>query len=281
MRFHITIMRPEGWHFAHCFDEVAETLVYGLRALGYEVSYKANGTVKGVQNIVLGAHLCDGAIQLPEGTILYNLEQIGAGAPIAPELAARFPVWDFSERNLAHWKAHGIAAQHVPIGYVPQLSRFRPLQTQAIDVLFYGSMSQRRSAIIGELQKHAAFNVVTYQGFGRARDEFIARAKVVLNMHFYDKPHLFEWPRVSYLLTNRKCVVSETSEDDPPALEGGLCVVPYAALAEACRTLVADRATRYGFEALGFLKFSKLTETAILRRALAGNSQTTALPSGQ
>jgi hypothetical protein len=281
MRFHITIMRPAGWYWAHCFDEVAETLVYGLRALGYEVSYKANGTVRGVQNIVLGAHLCDGAIQLPEGTILYNLEQIGGGAPIPPELAARFPVWDFSERNLAHWKAHGIDAVHVPIGYVPQLSRFHPLQTQDIDVLFYGSPSTRRDVVIGRLKEYAAYNVVSYQGFSRARDEFIARAKVVLNMHFYDKPHLFEWVRVSYLLANRKAVVSETSEDDPPALAGGLRIVPYAELVNACRALVADRVTRYQLEQAGFEAFRKLPETAILRRALAGNSQTTALPSGQ
>jgi hypothetical protein len=281
MRFHLTITRPAGWHFAHCFDEIAETLVHGLRALGHEVSFQANGVVSGAQNIILGAHLCAPDMQLPEGTILYNLEQIGGGAPIPPELAGRFPIWDFSERNLARWKEHGIEAVHVPIGFVPQLCRFRPSATQDIDVLFYGSLSQRREVILGELRQWAAFNVVAYQGFGSARDEQIARAKVVLNMHYYDKPHLFEWPRVSYLLANKKAVVSETSEDDPPALAGGLRIVPHRGLVAACRELVADRASRYKLEQAGYEAFRKIPETDILRRALAGLAQPPALQAGQ
>jgi hypothetical protein len=40
------------------------------------------------------------------------------------------------------------------------------------------------------------------------RDRLIARAKVVLNMHYYDA-RVFEIVRVSYLLSNEKAVVAE------------------------------------------------------------------------
>jgi hypothetical protein len=47
MRFHITIMRPEGpgRFYSQAFHEVAETHAYGLVPLGHQVSYKANGSI--------------------------------------------------------------------------------------------------------------------------------------------------------------------------------------------------------------------------------------------
>jgi len=272
MRFHLTIMRPPGWWFSHCFDEVAETLIFGLRALGHECSYSANAVVSGAQNILMGPHLCDPALQLPEGTILYNLEQIGNGQPgavVPGELTERFPIWDYSARNIARWQEQGIEARYVPVGYVPELTRIHPIATQDTDVLFYGSLNVRRAVVLGELQKAADFKVVAYQGFGRARDEVISRAKVVLNMHFYETPQLFEWVRVSYLLANHKAVVSEVSDDDPPALAAGLRIVPHAELADACRALAADRLGRACLEQAGFAAFSQLRERDILEQALS------------
>lgn len=46
---------------------------------------------------------------------------------------------------------------------------------------------------------------------GDERDQYIARAKVVLNMHRFQETKVFEIARVSYLLANRKAVVSEIS----------------------------------------------------------------------
>ncbi len=53
----------------------------------------------------------------------------------------------------------------------------------------------------------SAFRIET-RTHGRARDELISRAKVVLNVHFYPTA-IFEIVRVSYLLANRKAVVGE------------------------------------------------------------------------
>ena len=127
-------------------------------------------------------------------------------------------MWDYSLHNIDKWKTYwetmncAYAPVHVPLGYVPELTRIRPAPIQDIDVLFYGSLNDRRSAIIKALCDAGA-NVHTVFGvYGKGRDELIARSKVVLNLHFYEQK-LFEIVRVSYLLANSKAVVTECSSD--------------------------------------------------------------------
>ena len=81
--------------------------------------------------------------------------------------------------------------------------------------------------------------------YGEARDQFIARSKVVLNLHYYDSK-VFEIVRVSYLLSNFKAVVAEcgTGTSIDPDLLQALRAVPYDGLVEACVALVQDETAR-------------------------------------
>src|SRR2546423_15432103 len=176
--------------------------------------------VDGAINIVLGGHLLNDASisHLPPRMIFYNFEQVhGASQWIKPlyvDLIRRFPVWDYSERNIRMWKRYCPEANivHVPLGYVPELSRIPSVDEEDIDVLFYGIINERRAKMLNELQE-AGFSVVAVTGkFGVERDALIARAKVVLNIHFFETK-IFELARVSYLLSNRKAVVSEMDAD--------------------------------------------------------------------
>src|SRR5580658_4511667 len=68
---------------------------------------------------------------------------------------------------------------HVPLGYVPELRRIQASKVQNIDVLFYGSLNERRSRILQALKDsgvkvHSAFGV-----YGKERDALIARSKIV------------------------------------------------------------------------------------------------------
>ena len=76
--FRIVIVAPENYRHSAAFNELAETLLYGLQALGYRASLAVNALESGAVNILFGAHLlsaqaCDG---LPADTIIYNTEQI-------------------------------------------------------------------------------------------------------------------------------------------------------------------------------------------------------------
>lgn len=270
MRFHILIMRHEDktvrFH-VQAFHEVVESLAYGLSALGHDVSFKSNVFLPEAQNIVLGAQFADPKTEFPAGTVLYNLEQLGGNDLhlISPDLIRRYHIWDYSPANLPFWKQRGIDPQVVQLGYVPQLTRIKPEPFQPIDVLFYGAISPRRKSVIKEILEIPNLKFHWGVGFGKERDPLIAQSKVVLNVHYYDKPQLFEQVRCAYLFANRKCVVSEESEDYPPALAGACRVVPYDQLSQACHELVKNVDERLRYQQRGYELFSKQREQDILR----------------
>jgi hypothetical protein len=68
--------------------------------------------------------------------------------------------------------------------------------------------------------------------YGKERDEYIGRSKILLNIHYYTTM-IFEAVRVSYLLNNRCCVVSEESSVYPYA-GVNIPLVAYDSLAEKC-----------------------------------------------
>lgn len=104
--------------------------------------------------------------------------------------------------------------------------------------------------------------------YGDSRDGAIARAKVVLNLHFYES-RIFEIVRVSYLTANGVAVVTEDSVDIPEDLRRGLAIVPYGALVEACRGIVDSPERRRELERTGFACFSQRREEEILRAVIA------------
>lgn len=274
----IVIISPPGNVHAEAFRELAETLHHGFESLGIPSRIVQNAFDPGGPNLVLGWHLLEPGAEsaLPRRTILYNLEQMDEGnRPFRDRLVAlsrRFEVWDYSPRNIGVLQAAGMAARPllVPVGFVPQLARIDPLLPKDIDVLFYGSVNDRRGRVLGDLKArgldvHAVFGV-----YGQARDALIARAKVVLNLHYYDS-NIFEMVRVSYLLSNRKAVVAEqsaTTEVDP-AFREAMVLAPYDALVQATVDLVGDAAARNRVAGRGFEVMSSLPEAGFLRKALA------------
>ncbi|HET9059462.1 MAG TPA: hypothetical protein VFN61_06035 [Acidimicrobiales bacterium] len=285
--FQVVVVQPDGYTHAAAFAEVTETVACGLRSLGAQVTVAVNRiVVPGPPPIVFGANLLEPheVPMLPEGTIIYNLEQIASSSgwctPHYLEALRRHAVWDYSARNIAALHDAGIGGAegshvvHVPIGYVPELSRIPQAGEQDIDVLFYGSVNERRQKALDALRAsglrtHVAFNV-----YGAHRDELISRSKVVLNVHYYDTS-IFELVRVSYLLANRKAVVAEYHEgteiDDD--IRGGVCLAAYDDLVAACQGLVADGARRRQLEDEGYRRMAARDERMYLSDALAATSR--------
>ena len=163
----------------------------------------------------------------------------------------------------------GIRAAHCGIGYAPELTRIAPAP-EDIDVLFVGSVNERRLIVLKQLAEQGINVDARFNLYGSERDAFVARAKIILNVHFYDA-RLFEIVRVSYLLANQKCVVSETGSDT--AFENqfgsGIAFAPYAALAETCMRLLQNPAARRAVAEAGFDRFKAMPQTEYLQRALA------------
>lgn len=274
-KFQVTLIRPQGYLHTEAFREIAETLQFGLRSLGHVATIAENVVDRNATNLFLGAHLLppQDARLIPSGSIIYNLEQLG-GPQLPPgyyELARQHQIWDYDPRNIEKWKSLGCVRNpvHVPIGYVPELTRIAAAPAQDIDVLFYGSLNQRRNRILNALKDlgikvHAVFGV-----YGRERDELIARSKIVLNVHFYEAK-VFEIVRVSYLLANSKAVVTECSPDTAmePGLKDCILPLPYERLVEGCRALLQNDDERRKLQTRGFHWFSQRKESDILSNAL-------------
>ena len=277
-QYQIVVVRPENFIYVESWREAIDALRIGFEEIGMVAPVVENRIAPGAIPIVFGAHHLTPEMEdkLPANTIIYNLEQLLPGYPWhSPRylaLLSRFSVWDFHQRNIEQLRCEGLnfSARHVPVGYVPQMSSIVP-GTEDVDVLFYGLLTERRQAVLKKLAAHG-LNVIALRGvFGAERDAWIARSKVVINLH-QKATGYFEALRVLHLMANRKAVVTECAapgEIDHRLLPG-LCAVPYDQLADACLQLVQDEQRRCSLAeaALYAARHPELRMSTILRTAL-------------
>ncbi|MFI4887663.1 MAG: hypothetical protein ACHP7B_02835 [Burkholderiales bacterium] len=269
------ITRSPGVPHAASVAEFAETLLHAFHALGHEAGL-VTGRYGSGTNVVLSTTLTREALpDPPPRTIVFNMEQFDARSPWFTErvrtILRECVVWDYNDRNLRNLQAAGLAlcGFHVPVGYVPEMARIEPAAVQDIDVLFYGSINARRAAVLQNLANRQLKIVRAFNVYGAKRDALIARAKVVLNVHYYEVK-VFEIVRVSYLWTNRKAVVTEEcpESDIEPDLREGLAIARYDELPEVVEHLVRDDALRRALEDRGFEAFRRHPQAPSLARAL-------------
>lgn len=295
-KFNITAFGAGG-----AFRECMMFCYYGIKSLGYETTWLDGEIDPEAINIVFGSgstpwHTL--SAQAPH-IIIYNMEQVSPEVPWFDltyfNQLMNTQVWDYNLRNIASLKAAGVPhIQYVPLGYCPELSEIAnpELETtspieQDIDVLFYGSISPRRKRTLDAIRARG-LNVVSTENFqmlGTDRSAFIARAKVVLNIHYYETVGIFEIVRVSYLLANRKAVVSELSPhtDIDPDIKDAIVSGTLEELPELCWQLVQDHDRRIAIERRGFEIFSQRQVNNILKPAveqyIAGLHSPNVLPS--
>jgi hypothetical protein len=146
------------------------------------------------------------------------------------DLLKNYEVWDYNKSNVNFLHRRlGKRVSLLRFGYAPFLETVPSNVPQDIDVLFYGSMCPRRWNIERDLRKQGINAIFrSFNLWGTERDSLIARAKIVLNIHFHSSC-LFEYSRVLPLLSNRKFVISEFSsdQDEYKFLEGGLVICNY------------------------------------------------------
>lgn len=259
-------------HFSHSMAwwELGELICYSLRELGFQVNIQHRKMESDCQNIILGAFILESEFikKVPPNSIFFNTEQLYLDDQklMWPsdiyEWARNFETWDYSDRNIEKFLQHGITGvKKLGLGYQKELNRIDSSGNQDIDVLFYGSIGERRNKIINDLRAEGLNVKAVFGLYGKERDDLIARSKVILNFHHYNS-HIFEIVRVFYLLTNSKAVVGEVSEStiiDKIFLD---CIkaAPYDGLVNACKRLVNDKSERHLLESKGFDLFSKIPQ---------------------
>lgn len=266
-KLYVWVVRPDDYPHSQCFAEVAESI---SKSLDIPVWWAYPPKHMNARAIVLGAHLLPPMFVLPHNSIIYNLEVVGDHLMI-PYLdhMRNATVWDYSLQNIERLKEYGIEAKHCPIGYHPCLEKIQDNPSKDIDVLFYGSVNQRREKIYRDLAEAGVKVQWAFNFYGKERDDLIARSRIVLNMHYYeDAP--FEIVRCSYLFSNKIPVVSEMGSDwtsEYPFM-GGVYFSPYDDLVGNCIKMIRSQDMRDGFAEKGYDLFTKTSMEANVRAVL-------------
>jgi SAM-dependent methyltransferase len=220
---HLSICQPLGSvHWLGLLDQ-ARYFRWQFRRLGAHVTIAKNRLRHGAINLVFGAHDgFDPAHAARHTCIFVNLEQLGEGgravSPNYLRLLGRSAVIDYDLLNAPAYAADPADVQVAPILYAPYLEQadLLPLEQRPIDLLFIGSMNERRRAWIDRIEATgrsvAMFDAPMY---GADRDRYIVQAKAVLNTHFYGSCR-FEQARVSHCLSLGTPVISERTAQTRP-----------------------------------------------------------------
>jgi hypothetical protein len=269
--FNIVFIQPSGFPHGGVYLDLARLLQFSLESLGHEVEVNFNLFSPNRINIVLGYHMLAN-VELLRGLrwIPYQLEQLDVHNDTHTRywlkiLAEAKEIWDFDPGNIAYLRSRGIeAVSHVPIGFHPSMRTIVPVEPE-IDVLHYGSVSDRREPIFASLLKRCDFKAV-FGTYGAYRDDLISRSKIVLNLHQFDDGAPFEQVRVSFLLNNAVCVVCEDANYNPYAEI--LPTVAYDRLVDRCLELLADESGRRQMADDAGRRFSQMPMTEILSAEL-------------
>ena len=218
----ICIIKPNNYIHSLAYLEIAELLHYSVLELNKnsKISYNFIDINPKVKNIIFGAHLLNDDMinSIPSNTIIFNTEQIESINEIWKRrillLASKGIIfWDYSNHNLDLLLTKlNVKGRLFEIGFQKNLQRIKMNDNKEVDVLFYGSLNNRREKIINNLLKKNVKVKCLFGVYGKDRDDWIGKSKIVLNLHYYESK-IFEIVRIFYLLINAIPIVSEVDEN--------------------------------------------------------------------
>jgi len=280
----LVIIKPDGFSVLNSMSDLIDSLFYSFKRLGIEIDIAENEVILDGVNIIFFSFFVGDYKNIPINSIIFNSEQITDDSKIIPisfyEQFKHFIVWDYSKKNIEKLKnIPGNNITFFKIGHTPEITRIQTEVVKDIDVLFYGAINSRRQLILDELI-HSGYKVVILKNsYGLERDKYIARSKIVLNIHYYESK-ILEIVRLSYLLSNKICIVSEvdneTEIDDE--LKEIICGIPYNQIVYTCIDLINDESKRKNFEIKGCEYFSKIDQSYILHDLISESSYIPRLP---
>lgn len=275
-KFSVVILQRETNPHVQCFEEVARSLASCLRELGHETVEVGQGG----RLIMFGANNgipVDSKFPIPDDSIVFNTEQMTFfGGRVQTQMQnfdtwKKHVIWDYSQENARRLREAGAKhVVHCPIGYHSRMTSIEPAAEEDIDVLFYGSVNPRRREVLQALQDAGIDVKVFFGAYGKERDDIIARSKIVLNIHAMDEA-IWEIFRVSHLLANKKCVVSEDGGKDEQLetfARKATVYRPIGGIVSACKWLLADAPARRAYARDGLEVFKETSFRDSIRNAL-------------
>jgi SAM-dependent methyltransferase len=221
---HLCIVQPAGYVHSLGFLDQARYLRWQFRRMGAEITLAKNRLRHDAVNIIFGAHLgFDAGLCARHTCVFMNLEQLGEGGATLPpaylDLLGRSAVIDYHAANVPAYTAHLDDVPLIGFGHAPYLQpSVLPIEQRPIDILFFGSVNERRRALFDEIEASGrTITLLSSPLYGPERDLLIGRSKAVFNCHYYDSAR-FEQARSFQCLSLGTPVISERGPaTQPPA----------------------------------------------------------------
>lgn len=125
-----------------------------------------------------------------------------------------YAIFDYSTLNVQFLQDKGLSLKQVyytPISYIPDYATTAPVAKE-YDILFYGDANnERRQKYLTALKSKYKTKVIS-NIFGKTLYNEIAKAKLIVNIHYYEGA-LLETTRIYECLSKDALIVSESSSD--------------------------------------------------------------------
>lgn len=162
---------------------------------------------------------------------------------------------------------------YCPVGYSPVWESHLPEVEEDIDVLFYGSIIDRRLSFQEELGKMNLHVMFTDAAFGLERDKLIMRSKIVLNIKAHDK---WSYGPMHCLpaQANKKFMLAEKANGGYGPFKSGVHFAEYNGI-DHCKNAITNwldnDKERNNFAANAYKDMVKTCDfTKILKKAMIG-----------
>ncbi|WP_143053019.1 glycosyltransferase [Nitrosovibrio tenuis] len=202
----------------HCLY-VARAISTALSRIGIESKIIHERPTQGYDDalhFVICPHMF---VQLPDFYIAFQMEQSVSSRWFTDEylrvLQNSAAILDYSTVNIDFLKIKGLSLRqiyYVPIDYIANYESERDCAIEDYDVVFYGdAKNERRQRFLSELKRHFHIKIINNL-FGAPLYAELARARVVVNIHYYAGA-LLETTRIWECLSLHKLIISERSSD--------------------------------------------------------------------
>ena len=279
-KFNLVRIVPDNGHYVHAqvFHEIEAAFFFTLKRMGFDVSNTTNDFLPDTKNIVFGMHHCPVDVvrhDIPKNTIVYSLEQM-QDTPECLRWCRKYQgleIWDYSALNKETLELAGVEnIKVVPIGYVPEISYVdrEPPEKRDIDILAYMSPGPRRLKIMDQFKNNPNINFVNLQStYGEERDSYMARAKLIINIHNYDNK-IFEMVRISHALQQGIPILAERAPDTdfPDYMEDTVNLSTYNRFADTTYKLLKKPEELEASAVRALEKFKQSPMTTFLEEAL-------------
>ena len=188
---------------------IAYNLAEELKKLNFKTAITNTVKDNDVLHILLFSFKLE---KLPKRYIIYQLEQINKSLFLTDRLYTDLEnsiiSMDYSQVNYNNLKnSHKKYIRYQPMPISNKIIEYTP--NYEYDILFFGGLNERRKNIIDHLFKEKFVVAYTSDTFFESLYTHVKKAKIVLNLHYYDNA-ILETARLNEILPFNTLIVSES-----------------------------------------------------------------------